>query len=626
MNSTEPISPRRTASSSSSVQPEEFLPLNKMDGNGSESSILDSIRMKLEAANGESSSNEVNKRLDSIRARLGTSDVGDSSHQDKVQRHDHDAMSSSDSCSQSFVSNNSRWNDGGNSLRPTDFMRAQDTDRSPRKTVPGGFVPYTKETRKPRQRRVEDDGMPLAALAIDRDTTPSKPSKRVERTKFNSQEEELELEELKSHARTAKTEPMHESESSITMACQFSLTGSSIAFGNSSLSNFNSSFENSGITNMEDSFQSLTDSPRRQTNSSPMRKSANASGSSKMSALLASPDISERTTLTPRQSGSSSARRRHSGKTAAAAASLMSSVAPPPLANEEEEEEESTVDSTVQTSESSRGGIQRSSSSSKTSSDDSSAGQRQRRASSTQRRRSVSRSGKKKKKSKPRTFKVSKNEFKKLNAFLAQQEAEKDDVNTVETDKAEVYSEERNGNSTVIRASAAPAEGTPKAGSKKKKTVRRVPVGSVEHRDDEDDDNQSQGSSSAAAAKSPTWANRKLKTTSKGEMLKKDGVDLAKPISAARPPVLQSATAAAEESPKKKKSSSRESRGATPALSLPFCDFQEDDDDASQFSAPSFQPEWASRKLKPTPKGKLLDQDLAKPISAARPPVVQGEF
>mmetsp|Transcript_17208 Transcript_17208/g.37545 ORF Transcript_17208/g.37545 Transcript_17208/m.37545 type:complete len:520 (-) Transcript_17208:174-1733(-) len=518
-------------------------------------------------------------------------------------------------------------------------MRAQDVDRTPgstRKAIPGGFVPYTSPRRSSNRslgskRCDNDDDLPLSALASRREqvtapSTPVKPrrftSPRKSRRPSVQDEEELDLDELKSH-RTAKTEPMNESESSMTMSSQFSITGSSVAFGNNSDSV--TAFNNSGISGLGDSFSTAADSElclspqRAATNTTPKRNQRNSS--TKLASVLASPNSSSCSksskeasqTSTPQKTGSSTPRSK-------SVATIVANLAPPPLSQKHDEDydddgqTESTMDSTLQsksvesqtssTAERSQGGT----SSSKDSS------------SSTQPRRSRSLKKKKSKSSnKPRTLKVSKKEFKKLNAFLATQQAEREDSNTAETDEAKVESQDstsgvRRAASAVSAASLAAASSsiTPRSRSlsRGKKTVRRVPVsktdGSVasEMRDDAEED-QCQSSST----KQPAWAARRLKATAQGEKLKRGSTNLAKPISAARPPVIGN-----EDDDDDRMASLGEHLGFPNQLTNPrrskvfdivddedddpFRNFDDlDDDNASLFSRPSFTPSYSGRKV-----------------------------
>ena len=136
-------------------------------------------------------------------------------------------------------------------------------------------------------------------------------------------------------------------------------------------------------------------------------------------------------------------------------------------------------------------------------------------------------------------IKASKNDLKKLNQFLAQQEAMSDDMGTVETNAAHILDDgsatstiegpKQKRPSSTLRGGRRPSTGgprTPTRTSSSDAPATTTDTGNDQEQVEDDDD-----------ANKPSWAVRKLRSTEKGQLLKKGSVDLAKPISAPRMPV-----------------------------------------------------------------------------------------
>ena len=135
---------------------------------------------------------------------------------------------------------------------------------------------------------------------------------------------------------------------------------------------------------------------------------------------------------------------------------------------------------------------------------------------------------------KTRKIKATKSDIKKLNQFLAQQEAMKDDIGTVETNAAHIMDE----SSTASRISSprnAPPPSAPRGGRRPTSSgvAATVTAGTNPSASNLDANTTPEEDTS----NKPSWAVRKLRSTEKGELLKKGNVDLAKPISAPRMPV-----------------------------------------------------------------------------------------
>ena len=139
-------------------------------------------------------------------------------------------------------------------------------------------------------------------------------------------------------------------------------------------------------------------------------------------------------------------------------------------------------------------------------------------------------------------IKASKNDLKKLNQFLAQQEAMSDDMGTVETNAAHILDDgsatstiegpKQKRPSSTLRGGRRPSTGGPQTPSTTTRTsssdapAPTTDTGNDQEQVEDDED-----------ANKPSWAVRKLRSTEKGQLLKKGSVDLAKPISAPRMPV-----------------------------------------------------------------------------------------
>ncbi|KAL7578789.1 hypothetical protein ACA910_016013 [Epithemia clementina (nom. ined.)] len=140
-------------------------------------------------------------------------------------------------------------------------------------------------------------------------------------------------------------------------------------------------------------------------------------------------------------------------------------------------------------------------------------------------------------KKRTRKIKATKDDLKKLNQFLAQQEAERDDMGTVETNAAHIMDDGSTSSAieppinarprSALRGGRRPSGNRASSESVADSTASPS-QGESEVKEDENDDDE---------ANKPSWALRKLRSTEKGALLKKAGVDLAKPISSPRMPV-----------------------------------------------------------------------------------------
>ena len=276
------------------------------------------------------------------------------------------------------------------------------------------------------------------------------------------------------------------------------------------------------------------------------------------------------------------------------------------------------------------------------------------------RQRSSSSKKKKKKKSKPRTLKVSKNEFAKLSGFLALQASQRDDQNTQATDQMVVTE----GDDTATGEQPSTSRPYhPSSTTGASSSTPNILEGSDEDAEDEGDDEYKKKtketppvvtSSTTFSLTEGVRGSFQLKEPVQNPVLKKFMEESQANVPTPSPEATSQSTRESKHlkmQPQRTKSST--SRKFHKSAKQMTCD---DDDSFAVNSTADFdamslasskapsrmtafgtvrrppempsadgKPVWATRKLRSTSQGELLKKgDLAKPITASRRPVIQG--